>query len=439
MAVAEQTETSAATTLTAIMAGSVVGVITQQRDGRFMFSYENDWQARQDATPISLSMPLAHRTHDDPAVRTMMWGLLPDNERVLERWARDYQVSAGNPFALLRHVGEDCAGAAQLVTQERVQAAVDGAGGVHWLTVDDLELRLRTLRNDPTSWHINNSGQFSLAGAQAKTALYLDEASQRWGEPWGAVPTTHILKPAVTGLDEHDLNEHLCLAAAGLAGLPTARSNIVSFHGERAIAVERYDRRHSRGALHRIHQEDTCQALAIAPMRKYQNEGGPSPEQIIELLRREVRPAGVAAEHISRFVDALAFNWIIAGTDAHAKNYSLLLAGSQVRLAPLYDVASALPYDDMYLPKLRMAMRIGGEYRVDAVRGRHWRRFAEQNGLDAQEILTQVDALAARTPDCFAAAADDDAVRSLGSTLPVRLVQRVTSRAARCRQVLTEV
>lgn len=212
----------------------------------------------------------------------------------------------------------------------------------------------------------------------------------------------------MTGLDEHDLNEHLCLAAAGLAGLSAARSNIVSFSGERAIAVERYDRRHSHGALHRIHQEDTCQALAIAPMRKYQNEGGP-------------------------------FNWIIAGTDAHAKNYSLLLAGSQVRLAPLYDVASALPYDDMYLPKLRMAMRIGGEYRVDAVRGRHWRRFAEQNGLDAQDVLTQVDALAARTPDCFAAAADDDAVRSLGSTLPVRLVQRVSRRAARCRQVLTEV
>jgi len=43
-------------------------------------------------------------------------------------------------------------------------------------------------------------------------------------------------------------------------------------------------------------------------------------------------------------IDALAWNWLIAGTDAHAKNYSLLLAGNDVRLAPLYDVASALPY-----------------------------------------------------------------------------------------------
>ena len=37
------------------------------------------------------------------------------------------------------------------------------------------------------------------------------------------------------------------------------------------------------------------------------------------------------------------WNWLIAGTDEHAQNYGLLLAGDQVRLAPLYDVASALP------------------------------------------------------------------------------------------------
>ena len=40
----------------------------------------------------------------------------------------------------------------------------------------------------------------------------------------------------------------------------------------------------------------------------------------------------------------LIFNWLIAGTDAHAKNFSLLIApGPQIRLAPLYDLASALP------------------------------------------------------------------------------------------------
>src|SRR3546814_16178066 len=70
---------------------------------------------------------------------------------------------------------------------------------------------------------------------------------------------------------------------------------------------------------------------------------------------------------VEAFVDALAFNWLVAAPDAHAKNYALLLEGPQVRLAPLYDIASALAYPDFHLPKLKMAMKIGGYYRLSAI------------------------------------------------------------------------
>ncbi|HEY0691385.1 MAG TPA: HipA domain-containing protein [Kribbella sp.] len=80
------------------------------------------------------------------------------------------------------------------------------------------------------------------------------------------------------------------------------------------------------------------------PAKKYQNEGGPSPSDIAALFRR-VMPRSAARDATRAFLDALVWNWVIAGTDAHAKNYSLLLLGNQVRLAPFYDVASALPYD----------------------------------------------------------------------------------------------
>ena len=41
----------------------------------------------------------------------------------------------------------------------------------------------------------------------------------------------------------------------------------------------------------------------------------------------------------------MIFNFLIGGTDAHAKNVSLLIAGrGQVRLAPCYDLISILPY-----------------------------------------------------------------------------------------------
>jgi serine/threonine-protein kinase HipA len=101
-----------------------------------------------------------------------------------------------------------------------------------------------------------------------------------------------------------------------------------------------------------------------AARRKYENEGGPGVEQIAALLRDALPPRESTAA-VRRFADALTWNWLIAGTDAHAKNYSLLLAGDQVRLAPLYDVASALPYPEAHVRRLRFAMKLGGDYRVE--------------------------------------------------------------------------
>jgi serine/threonine-protein kinase HipA len=95
----------------------------------------------------------------------------------------------------------------------------------------------------------------------------------------------------------------------------------------------------------RLHQEDMCQALGVRPHSKYQNDGGPSPERIADLLRDH---SDKPQQDLDTFTDALLFNWLIGGSDGHAKNYSLLHgAGGHVRLAPLYDLASALPYPSL--------------------------------------------------------------------------------------------
>jgi serine/threonine-protein kinase HipA len=407
-------------TLVVLVDGRRVGTVLQGAGGHFGFSYDEGWKD----FPLSLSMPLAVPEHGDEVVRAFLWGLLPDSEGVLGKWSRIYHVSSRNPFALLEHVGEDCAGAAQFVPADREAALANRIGGIRPLDDAEIAQRLRLLRRDPTAWHAaQQTGQFSLAGAQAKTALFhSDEAG--WADPWGAVPTTHILKPAVLGFDEHDLNEHLCLQAARLLGLAAADTRVASFENERVIVVERYDRvLRPDGTMSRIHQEDLCQALGVMPTSKYQNEGGPSPEDIIALLRPDDVPA---------FVDGLAFNWLIAGTDAHAKNYSILLDGGEPRLAPLYDVSSALPYDDMYLPRLRMAMKIGGEYSMEGLAGRHWRRFATTNDLDPGPLLARITDLAALLPGGLRAAAEAPEVRALGSDLPEKLVERVERRVALC-------
>lgn len=418
--------------------GCQAGEIVDGSDGRLLLIYNDDWRTHPSATPISLSIPLDQDRHPDSVIRPLLRGMLPDNAEVLTRWFRSYQVSPRRLLSLLAAVGKDCAGSIQFDQRELTDVSPCSHDGVVWLGQDEIAERLRLLRRDPCAWHIPNAiCRFTLSGAQAKIALTHDPDLGCWHDPRGWAPTTHILKPAISGFDDHDLNEHLCLQAAGLIGISSASSWVDAFEGERVIVVARYDRvRGPDGQIMRIHQEDMCQALGLPPTSKYQSDGGPTPEDIIGLMRRAIRPAIVAEEDIARFVDALAFNWIIAGTDAHAKNYSLALSGSQVRLAPLYDVASALPYEDMYLPRLRMAMRIGGEYRLEAISGRHWRRFAEENSLDFDKVITRIDQLTTQAPEAFEKAAGAASVSEPGSELPGRLASLVAARAGQCRDAL---
>jgi serine/threonine-protein kinase HipA len=213
-----------------------------------------------------------------------------------------------------------------------------------------------------------------------------------------------------------------------------ARTAVSRFGDETAVVVERYDRRsEADGRVVRIHQEDLCQALGVHPSRKYQNEGGPTPSQVAQLLRNAM-PAAAAEDAVRRFADALIWNWLIAGTDAHAKNYCVLLAGIQARLAPLYDIASALPYGT-HERRLRFAMKLGGEYGV-FLRGNTWPAAARDLGLDSAEVLDRVRALADVAPSAFAGAADAPEVAALDRSLPARLLELVSQRVAECRRLL---
>jgi serine/threonine-protein kinase HipA len=420
-------------TLVVLLDDLVAGTLTRLPRGRLRFDYDPQYVEAEAPTPLSLSMPVRIASHPDRVVTPWLRGLLPDNEAVLRRWARELQASASSAFSLLSTpVGEDCAGAVRFVRPDRVEEALGRSGEVTWLDEDDVAERLRELREDSTAWLGEVfTGQFSLAGVQAKTALLFDR--NRWGVPTGSIPTTHILKPGVLGLTDQDLDEHLCLDAARRAGLTVSRTRIERFADLSAIVVERYDRLTVGDHIVRIHQEDLCQAFALPPDRRYQRDGGPTPARIARLLR-DAMPPSVAEEAVWRFADALAWNWLIAGTDAHAKNYSLLLAAGQVRLAPLYDVASALPYGtDEH--KLRLAMKVGKSYAVHP-REDCWPAAAEALDLDAEALHARVHELTEAAPDAFSAAAGAPEVEALASDLPARLIDLIGDRSRRCLELL---
>jgi len=181
---------------------------------RLAFEYDQTWQENSQAYPLSLSMPLAATSHAHAVVEPFLWGLLPDNNEILRRWGQRFQVSPRNPFRLLARVGEDCAGAVQLVKPESVSdyLAESQKGKVSWLTDDEIAARMDLLRRDASIGRTGeDTGQFSLAGAQPKTALFHDPKRDRWGVPSGAIPTTHIFKPAMGTFEGYAENEHFCL------------------------------------------------------------------------------------------------------------------------------------------------------------------------------------------------------------------------------------
>jgi serine/threonine-protein kinase HipA len=380
-------------------------------------------------------MPLAAEEHGPSAVQAFLLGLLPDNERVLERWARKFQVSARNAFALISHVGEDCAGAVQFVTSDRLEVLRSGAEDkIEWLDETAIAKRLQTLRKDHAAWRLpRDTGQFSLAGAQPKTAVLLQKG--KWGIPSGRIPTTHILKPPTGHFDGHAENEHICLMLARNLGLPVADTKVMRFGKEIAIVIERYDRQFSGNEIVRVHQEDICQALGIPPTRKYQSEDGPTPADVIELLRTYSTDR---AADVDTFIDALGFNWLIAGTDAHAKNYSLLLAGGPlVRLAPLYDIASILPYDDVDIQKIKLAMKIGGEYKLSLISLRDWQKFARETRLDPDKVIAGLNSMAEQLPDIVTAVRAQAQKDGLDNAIIGRLAEHLIARAMQCRRLLS--
>lgn len=419
--------------LIALLAGKEMGRVQRDAHGRLSFSYSDEWRAEPDAYPLSLSMPVAAKEHRRSDIEAFLWGLLPDNERVLERWATKFQVSARNVFALLSHVGEDCAGAVQFVTPDRLDAIRSGSEDkIEWLEEGDIAERLKTLKTDHAAWRLpSDTGQFSLAGAQPKTALLLE--GNRWGIPSGRLPTTHILKPPTGAFDGHAENEHICLMLARSLGLPAVQSQVMKFGDQIAIVIERYDRQRQGNDIVRVHQEDICQALGIMPTKKYQNEGGPSPAAIVELLRAAStdREADVAT-----FAAALGFNWLIGGTDAHAKNYSLLLSGPQVRLAPLYDIASILPYDKFDKRKVKSAMKIGGDYKLDQIGLRQWQKFARETRLHADVLLARLTLMAKQLPDEVSKARELARGQGLDAPVMERLAAQLVERGRECQRIL---
>ncbi|GAB2469961.1 type II toxin-antitoxin system HipA family toxin [Xylanimonas ulmi] len=411
--------------------GRHAGSLERARGGAVSFAYAAAFQELRVAPSLSVSMP-RHATHHGPqVVEPWIDNLLPDSDTVRARWAARFGERRPTAFALLRHMGADCAGAVQILPEG--SAPADDAGAQP-LTDAQIAAHLRELRRDDSAWAFeSHGGRFSLGGQQGKFALARD-VDGAWTQPTGRTPSTHILKIGVGGLDHSDAAELVTMRAARALGLAVARVEAAWFEDQPAVVVERFDRlAGADGRVRRLHQEDLCQALGLWRAAKYEADGGPGVRVIADAVARAADPRDLAASR-DDLARAVILNWVVAGTDAHAKNLALLHVGARTVLAPQYDLVSAAllwPPEEVW-HRGRLAMRLGGEYRLRGVGTRHVARAAQDLGVEPEWLADVAAQYASAFPD---------AVRDVVAQHR-RLIDAATARqfvdgaAARCADVL---
>lgn len=345
-----------------------IGVVSQDDRGKVRFSYNDDY----DSTPLSLSMPVANEVYGHKVVYPYLMGLLPDSAEQRQALANDHNVSPNNPVALLNFVGFDCPGAVRFFPQSEAEPVPRIDGRYVPVSTEEIGAELAKIKSGKqASWQLPEE-HWSLGGSQTKIALACFDG--QWFRCEGDAATTHIIKPGIEWLQYEALNECICQNIATRCGVPASMTGYEVFNGVPALISGRFDRVvEGLQSVRRLHQEDFCQALGVEPDKKYAIAGGPGTGSILSLLGRSAN----ALENKIAFTAQLFFNYLIGAPDAHGKNYSVLLEGKNVDLAPLYDCASALAYDGDAI-KFKTAMTIGGERRLFHLGKGNVRRYAEQ-------------------------------------------------------------
>ncbi len=366
--------------------GEPVGILEQTPIGKMTFSY---FYQEQNSRAISVGMPVREQPYDELPCEAFFGGLLPESDIAKKIIGKKYGISHHNPFALLKAIGYDCAGAISfhLLDDPIVPRHTFPLEG-KIISEESLYDHIKALPQQPLFLGFKEL-RLSLAGVQDKAAICLID--NQIALPENGCPTTHILKPTNLGLPGIVENEYFCLKIAKQIGLAVPQVEIRQVKDISYLLIERYDRHLQNNEIARIHQEDFCQALGIISTKKYQNEGGPGLKQCFDLLQKTTP----LAANRNMLAAGVVFNFLIGNMDAHGKNFSLLHeAPSRIALAPFYDMLCTLVYPDL---TSKMAMKIGSKYENDEVYARDWETFCQQINYDysalKQLIHAQADAL----------------------------------------------
>ena len=384
--------------------GQEIARLIQTPHGYLELEYTKNWQLH--GFDISISLPRLNIRHTGDNVRTFFENILPEG-RIRESLARQFRTSKENIFGLLKHIGQDCAGAFSI-------GGPSTRGTYKELSPEQIQSLVRKLPEFPMATSEQHTS-LSLAGAQHKLPLFQKDGT--FYLPQHGAASNCIIKLPINEFPHSIENEHFCLELATRIGIPAVRSRIFQLPDHKVLVVERYDREGSDFHPRRLPQEDFCQISAISSALKYEQDGGPSFYDCAILIRRySMQPV----LDVSLMVKWAAFNLCVGNNDAHAKNISMMRQENGLKLAPFYDLLSTTYYGRKLAR--RMAMGIGGKRNSFFISRHRWERFAQDIRLPEKAVLQLVKS----TAESILTALDTTAAALTESGIPENSIQRLT-------------
>lgn len=363
------------------------------------FSYLDDYANNPNAQAISLSLPLSSEAYSSEEYKGFFEGLVPEG-RVRTELAHRFRISPSDYLGILRHLENESIGA---LVFRNPEGSIAEANNPDYITLD--EATLMNLVEFPvrTSADLAEKGRFSLAGAQAKIGVYIDESEASFSStpgqnllekcflPQGTAPSTHILKIPDADFSDLPANEAFCLSIARNCGLEVAEAWVCSIDGTQVFVSKRFDRLIKDEAMRigemlrplRLHQEDFCQALGVPSYRKYEIEQ--SGNYVALIARLLERTSTHVIEDKKAFARQIVFDYLIGNCDNHIKNYSLLYSPdwNARRLAPAYDIVctTILGYSR------EMGISIGDNRVIDDITRTDWNLFSEDLRIPYKTVV----------------------------------------------------
>ncbi len=330
-------------------------------------------------------------------------------------------MSRSDVIGLLSAIGGDTAGALSFGQPGR-------ASPVQWRAVGNAQELERMIEDLPTKpFLIGEEGvSMSLAGVQSKVAVAVD-CDGRICIPMNGSPSTHILRPDSPRLPGGVQNEAFCLTLAKRMRIPAPEVTTGRAGKRTYLLVKRYDRTDVGGRCRRLHQEDYCQALSKPPSAKYETNQtgtrGPTLKDMFDITRLHMAPT-----EIVRLLDMVILNVLACNSDAHAKNYSIVIRGGHASPAPIYDVMCGEVWENV---TKNLAQKIAGLNRGDHLNRTHWQQFARECGLNPKQVINRIDALAKSAIAQAELAASEVAAMSAGNHPILQQTQQAVEQRAR--------